>query len=211
MSKYLFTTILFLLSLNIAYALPLCESDTPITQNCTLVTPSLTCGTYDYEIINTSSNNVVETGTLSPVYTNIYSFNFTQPKGFYLVKLCDGTTREIIRQEEKDNMFLGIIAILPMLLSIILLVGAATLNGQDHPVMKIFLFLASVIPFYASLNMAVVSLAKYYDFAEMIDLIGSTTYWITLLFVIIVVYFIIYAIYKMFEGMAKAKAERLNY
>ncbi len=80
-----------------APVLPLCADTVEIDGNCTIVTPIVsTCSNYTYNILNTSSGlDALENTSLIQLNQSIYYFNFTQPSGDYLVRICDGTTREV--------------------------------------------------------------------------------------------------------------------
>lgn len=115
---------------------------------------------------------------------------------------------------EGDSMDKGIISIiifLPIILSIIFLIGAATLNGEKHPALKIFLFILSIVPFFVSMHLAMVSMVKFYDFQALEEIIGTTTYWVGIIFGLIITYFIIYLIHIGFKQAAQRKTERLEY
>ena len=74
----------------------LCQNEVPITQNCTMLTPVVTgCSSYNYTIINSTGGAILEEDTLTNLQDDIYYFNFSQPAGGYIVKLCDNSTREI--------------------------------------------------------------------------------------------------------------------
>ena len=210
MKKIILLTMFFIL-IPIAWALPMCEDKLEINTNCTMVTPTISCGTYNYSIINTSSGSSVTDGDLTLLNGNIYYFNFTEGEGDYLVILCDDTTREVrVTQEDENKMILGVLILAPLILGAFLLIGAATL-GEEHNVLRIFLFLLSPITFFVSLHFAAVGLAQFYNVPELLELIGSTTYWAGMVFFAIVTYFIIYWFYKITHMMAEKKEERLNY
>ena len=59
------------------------------------------------------------------------------------------------------------IILLPMLLSFIFLIGAATLNPERHSVMKIGLFLLSIVPFFVSSYFAGLVIVEYYGSTAM--------------------------------------------
>lgn len=78
-----------------------CEDVIQIGSNCTMHTPSLSCVTYDYDIVNVSDGAyIVKDEPLTQVNTDlqIYKLNFTNitHSGNYILRLCDGTTRGII-------------------------------------------------------------------------------------------------------------------
>ena len=204
--------LLLLLCVSGVSALEMCTDTKEIHTNCTMVTPTLTgCAAYNYSIIQTNSSAIVTEGDLELLSSDIYYFNFTEGKGDYIVLLCDGTTREVIvTDKEQGNMVLAIIILLPILLGIFFLIGAGTM-GEDHNVLRMFLFMLSVILFFVSLHMGLLTVIKYYDFPELQDLMGTTTYWVGIVFGVIVTYFIIYLVYKMFTAAAADKAQRLEY
>jgi len=109
---WMMMTVLFAM---IVSALPIesCGYSKEINKNCTIITPELqSCGTYNYDIKNVSSSGtVIQSGTLTSIGDDIYAFNFTMPEGDYVIKLCDGSTREIKVKLEDDTM-LGIIIVL---------------------------------------------------------------------------------------------------
>lgn len=77
----------------VAYA-STCGDTVDIGKNCTMLTPELTtCTTYNYSVYNTTAK--VENGSLTLISDSIYYFTFNQSEGDYIVKLCDGSTREI--------------------------------------------------------------------------------------------------------------------
>lgn len=199
-----------MITLPLVSALDICEDSNLINTNCTMLTPAITCSSYTYDIINLSGT-VVTTGTMDLLQTNIYSFNFTESEGDYIIRLCDDTTREVRVEEEEDKMIIAIIILLPMILAIVFLIGAFITDADEHRLLKLFLFLASMIPFFTSMHLAMISLVKFYNFPEMQDLIGSTVYWVGIIFFIILTYFMMYVFYIATHVAAQKKKERLNY
>jgi len=203
--------LLFLLMIPIVYGLEMCQSTVGISSNCTMLTPTLTCSAYNYTITNLTGSQVMN-GSLAVLTGSIYQFNFTEGEGDYIVQLCDGTTREVsVEVEESSMMILAVIILLPMLLSLIMLVGAATM-GENHAALRIGLFLLSIIPFFSAMHFGVLSLVEFLPaFTELQEAIGSTVYWVGIIFFVIVSYFIIYMIYALFNNLAEKKKERLEY
>lgn len=93
---------LILITIVSATATEFCEDILIPNQQCTMLTPSLSCGNYTYQIFN-ETNILVQTTNLTNVDSDIYSFTFNQSSGDYLVRLCDGSTREIY-VEGQDTM-----------------------------------------------------------------------------------------------------------
>jgi len=120
------------------------------------------------------------------------------------------STDDGLMKSEEPNAFLWALILLPILLGVFFLIGAATL-GDDHPVFKLFLFVLSFPMFFVSLNFALVSLIRFYDFTAMERLIGTTTWWIGIIFGVILVYFIVYAFVKIIETINLKKQEKREY
>jgi hypothetical protein len=113
--------------------------------------------------------------------------------------------------DDADTMSpIAVIIALPMVLGIFFIVGAATLS-DDHNVLKIFLFLLSIITFFVSMGLGLTTVIKYFDFEEMQDMISSTIYWFGVLFGVIITYFIIYLFYKMIHSIHQKEKEELEY
>lgn len=202
--KYL---ILFLLVLPLAWA-DICTDTVEIRSNCTMITPTLNCSVYNYSIFNESGSQV-ETGSLHQLDSNIYKFNFTLEEGAYVVKLCDGSTREV-RVAEDDKMLIAVIALLPLILGFFFIIGAATM-GEEHKSLRIFLFLLSIMTFFVSMHFGMIGLVRFYDFPELQETIGSTVYWIAWIVVVIITYFLIYLFYKIVQAAAQKKDSKLEY
>jgi len=83
--------ILMLLLMPIVLA-DMCEDR--VTKPCTMLTPSLDCGTYNYSIY-TKDGDLVKQDNLTQLSSSIYYFEFNQSTGAYIVELCDDSTREI--------------------------------------------------------------------------------------------------------------------
>lgn len=197
--------------IQIVTAYDMCGSQKEVNENCTMLTPVVIgCVNFNYTIYNSTNWEVVENASLNLFSNDIYAFNFTQPEGDYVVKLCDGTTREVISRPERENMIIAVIILMPMLLGFILLWAANGL-GEDHAVIRLFMFLLSPIMFIVSLHFGVVSLVKFYNFPELQDTIGDTIYWFGIVLGVIITYFIIYLFIKMVHTMAEKKNQRINY
>jgi Ca2+/Na+ antiporter len=108
-------------------------------------------------------------------------------------------------------MVIAAIILLPLLLGIMFLVSGFLLNSDEHKVMRIFLFLLSIPSFLTSLHFGLISIVKFYDFPELQDAVGSTTYWVGLVFFAIISYFIIYLFHWIVNVAAQRKKEKLEY
>lgn len=86
----------------------ICEDKLTPNKNCQMLTPSLTCTAYTFNIFNETST-VLKDSTLTLVNGTIYKFNFNESKGSYIVQLCDNSTREIIVEGEDEMPVLAIV------------------------------------------------------------------------------------------------------
>lgn len=106
MRTILIWIIVFLVTITTATALEMCGDQNEINENCSMLTPEISCTNYTYKVY-THEGVQVQAGDLVLINDSIYYFNFSQPEGDYIVKLCDGTTREVT--VEHGNKMLAII------------------------------------------------------------------------------------------------------
>lgn len=110
-----------------------------------------------------------------------------------------------------DGFPLGIIILLPFFVSLIFLFGAVHL-GESHAVLKIFLFLFGIIPYWASMNFAVIVVMEYYpSLVMLVDAMTSTIFWTGCILFVLVSYFAIYTIIKIIDRIATNKEQRMSY
>lgn len=174
-------------------------------------------------LYNSTGNHIFE--TYIPFDSNEMEFYFdlnttySQHKGNYGLLIYCNNSREagfvsesftIGYEPESSGFPLGIIILVPMLLALMLLIGSFFL-GEEHTALKIFLFVLSFIPFFISMNYGLVVLIKYFNFPILENLVSSHVYWITLFLFVLIVYFIIYWIWKIVEFMAERKKNSLEY
>jgi len=115
-----------------------------------------------------------------------------------------------VQDKEVDKMVLAVIILLPMLLAFLLILAAFSLS-EDHWVLKVFMLLLSPIAFFSSLHFGLVSIIKYFDFPEMQELLGSTSYWIGWVLFVLTSYFVLYIIYNIFKAKREKKKDREEY
>ena len=166
------------------------------------------CNTYDAKIYNSSGSllAIKDLGDFG-IYCN-FTFNFTKP-GDYYYNVSTGDTGQILLKEE-DNMIIGMLILAPLIFGLFLLIGAFSLS-QEHAPLKIFLFLLSIVTFWTSLHFGLIALIKFYDFPELQGLIGSTVYWVAIIFGVLISYFVLYLIAKMTHAAAQKKEKDLEY
>lgn len=111
--------------------------------------------------------------------------------------------------EDTGGNPIAIIIMSPMILGLFFLIGAALLDQEEHGVLKIGLILLSFMTYFMTAWMAVQTLIKYYDFAELQEstAIGVMTFGIMI--GVIVTYFLIYAFYKAIHAAAQKKDEMM--
>lgn len=160
-------------------------------------------GNYDfeYEINDTVFNSL-------GIYTFIVWCNSTNDERGFISTNFEVTGNG--NEPQLPSYLIAIIILLPLILSIISLIGAATL-GEEHNALRIFLFLFSMIPFFGSMHMGLVSLIEFYDFPALQEVMASTTYWVGIIFGVIITYFIIYLFYTLVKTARAKRIERLNY
>lgn len=143
--------ILMLLMVTGVTALDMCTDTITVlpntNANCTMVTPELSPSThFNYTIFNLLGA-VVTTGNLTELNSSIYFFNFTESKGDYIIKLNDGTTREISVVE--DSKMISVLYII-IFASMILLVLAYFFKDYTFAAMSGILMM--VIGVWISIN-----------------------------------------------------------
>lgn len=166
--------------------------------------------TCDIQIYNQTgimdSGTMLQTGlqyryVISDITRGSYSasINCTKNVTNYYIGECK------FKVKEEDNMIIAVLILIPILLSGVLLWGASMLDAEVHKSLRTFLFIFSIIPFFASLHFGLISVVKFYDFPELQNLIGTSTYWIGAILAVILFYFLIYIFYTM---VTHAKEQR---
>lgn len=110
----------------------------------------------------------------------------------------------------QDLMPLGIIILIPLVFSIVLLVGAVSL-GKDHTALKIGMLLLSIPPFFISLNVSLLTLIRYYEFTALEELVATTGFIIGMSLAVFISYFLIYFIAYLFNIAAQQKKVKYEY
>lgn len=113
--------------------------------------------------------------------------------------------------ESEDLTPVAVIVLLPFLLALITIVGSVTLDPEEHPALKIGLFLFSYLPFYVSLWWGAEAIGRWYDFPGMTNAIANGTFFGIIFFILLVFYVVAYFIWKAIEAAAEKNAKRLTY
>lgn len=130
------TIILILFSISVS-SLEICSEDSvKINTNCTFFTPELICSLFNYTILNLNGSVPVNEQDLTLFSGNIYTFNFTEPTGSYIIRLCDGTTREV-KVKKGDFKVFGIMILMVLVIGGYLYISFS-LNNK-HWISKIIL------------------------------------------------------------------------
>lgn len=69
----------------------------------------------------------------------------------------------------------------------------------------------AILPIFVSLNFGMIALIRFYHADSLIDMIGSTVWWLGITFFVILTYFIIYYFTVAVHVAAGKKKARLNY
>lgn len=153
-------------------------------------------------------NNTVEKTTGSYPYTAWC--NTTSSAGFISDRF-DITPTGLPWAKGEDLTPVAVIVLLPFLLALITIVGSVTLDPEEHPALKIGLFLFSYLPFYVSLWWGAEAVGRWYNFPALTEAIGSGTFFGIIFFILLVFYVVLYFIIKAFQAIAEKNAKRLSY
>lgn len=115
------------------------------------------------------------------------------------------------RDDVASGGVLVAIVLAPLVLSLLLLIGGMNLNSERHGVVKIFIFLLSIIPYWASMHFGVLVLSRYYDLLELQVAMSDSVFWTGLVFFTLVSYFMIYMLVRMFGRIATNEEHKLEY
>lgn len=153
---------------SIVTGLDVCQNYIKPNTPCEMVSPTISCVTYNYTITN-SAGDYIENNTLSVLNSNFYYFNFTETSGQYVVRLCDGTTREIYVQPDSLEANMTSVAIIMALIGFAfwLIYTANTLSTRSDEGEIIYLnTLLKYICYAAAGFVAYVTIQLSYSFAD---------------------------------------------
>jgi hypothetical protein len=209
MAKWKLLILLMIALLPVVISMDLCPETKQINKNCTMVTPEITCQWY--QIFNINGTEIANKN-LTVFNGSIFYLNFTEGRGNYAIRLCDGTTREVIVKYDTggNDMVLGVLVLSPILLAFLFMFIGYSLN-EEHSVLKIFLMLLSILLIFTSWHFGVIAVGELYAMNDLVDAIGSTTYWLGIVFGVIVTYFIIQMLIALFEYIRTSKQKRFEY
>ena len=106
MNKLFLFLLVLLVAPFVSAQTPVCEDLLDLGQNCSMLTPAITCSTYNYTCY-TKAGVEAQQGVLTQINGSIYSFTFNQTtEGGYICELCDSSTREIVVVRDEVQMFI---------------------------------------------------------------------------------------------------------
>jgi hypothetical protein len=160
-------------------------------------------GIYNYTFITP----IWDIATSNTYYHYYNSSNPTASgaEEFIISENCSMTSTVI----EVSSLFSAII-ILPLVFGFVLLAGAF-MFGDDHAVLKIFLFLLAYCMMFVSLWFAEQTLIKYLQFTELQSSIGTVTWIVGIVFFVLLAYILIHAFIVATQVAAQDKKARLEY
>jgi hypothetical protein len=152
---------------------------------------------YSYDIPSTNVtgeylNSMVCSNGLKSTYT-LFSFDINN-KG----------------NNEQPSFMNAITILIPLVLGIIFIFATFGL-GEDHPMLKVLLLLFSMLTFFMSISIAIITIGYYNTFDSLIDTLGLWIYVYGVIYFLVIIYFVLYAISKLMNMFAKEKDQKLNY
>jgi len=153
----------------------------------------------------------LDKGNFSNRGEHFYSFkcNTTIGTGGFIAVPFEVTLDGVTRNP--NPIVPAIIILLPLLFSFLLIAAVKSLDPEEHNALRLFLFLFSIVPFFASLNLGMIALIKYYNFTAMENLIGSITWWSGMFLFMLFFYFMIYIFIIATHQAAQKKEAKLKY
>lgn len=100
------------------------------------------------------------------------------------------------------------VILLPVIFGFFCLLGAIFM-GKEHDVLKIGMYLLSLVSVLGSLHLASVVIGTTNSSVQ--SALGVSITWIGWILFVVIIYFLIYAIYKMGKSMQQKKDDKLNY
>lgn len=188
-----------------------CGGVVDVNTSCVMVSPSLSCGSYTFNVSN-SSLSQVSNGNLS-IYPgdSLYSFNFSMPyEDTFLIQLCDGSTRQIIVSNGGDSMLLGFLALLPLLFGFGLLYWANNLD-EELSWLKLLFRLLFIPLFLLAVRFGLAGVSAVYPTnSELVTLLADVTYYVGWLLYIVGACLLIYIVWMVVKLAVGKKVEKNN-
>lgn len=101
------------------------------------------------------------------------------------------------------------IILTPMMFGLFLLLGAFLLDPEEHPVIRIFMMLMSLLTYFVSSWFGVLAIIEFYSFDPMQNAIATGIYVFGSMIIVLILYFMIYAFYKASHTAAQNKKKMM--
>jgi hypothetical protein len=178
LTKKVFSILILLVAFaTSANALEKCGSPVFVSQNWSMLTPPINCTDFNYNIYNSTKNIILANAPMAEVNESIYYFNWTLTEKVenYLVKLCDGTIKEVSVVNVEDNgMFSGLFLI-PLIFAFMLL-AIAFIIGDKHRMIRWALMFFAVVMILPTLWLGNLALTMNFpQYTEISDALGTLT------------------------------------
>jgi len=146
MKRWIILILIMFVTIHLVYGLEIadekCEDTLTTGEDCIMMTPTLSCSSYTYNIYNSSGNTIRTNQTLTLLNSSIYYFTFNETQGSYIIKLCDDSTREIIVEPDSEMELAMIIGLIG---AAFLLVYIAFNMNDDHQILKVLFIIFAVL------------------------------------------------------------------
>jgi hypothetical protein len=105
------------------------------------------------------------------------------------------------------DIVLSTVILLPSILGLFFLVGSATM-GDDHHVLKIALFMLSIIGFFLSSWLGMVAVVEMYSLFDAFQgAIATVTFIVAVIWFVLLSYFVFYAVFKTKDFFQKKREQ----
>lgn len=106
---------------------------------------------------------------------------------------------------------LAVMILIPLIIGLFFIIGAVTLNDEEHNALRIGLFLFALFSIFGSFYIAVQIIVKYYNFPALQNDLTWIMYGFAGLLSVIVFYFLVYIITVAIHTAGEKRDERLKY
>lgn len=107
-------------------------------------------------------------------------------------------------------MIMATLILIPLALGLILVLTANSLS-EEHNTLRFFLFLSGIASVFLSLYFSLSIVDTLFQLPTFEETIANITYYVGTYFSVVVIYFMIYFMWKYFKTAAEQKVERLDY
>lgn len=185
--------------------LPMCGDTVEIVTNCTMVTPTMLTNCTTYDIITPNGSVARNESSLYLINGQIYGFTFDLPAGDYLVRLCDGTTREVhALPGDKDMIGLTIIFGLMLFFGLGLTIYFTAIKSN---LAHLFLFLTVL---FMDVTMFIAARMAEDQGQSWSSIMWSVFYIMLILTFALIVFYIIFLIKRAAETAQQARDKKMQ-